>query len=130
MVIPLLQMSVVQLKLFCRNHARQGVTHHLSPIERWMSRIDETEMHSCCTHLPSGFTLRTILGMYFIERRGGDRQWIRELNFKTEFKALIGARRKAISNLATYRVVHALWPNQVVCYVDGPELANEVEPKG
>ena len=95
-----------------------------------MSRIDETEMHSCCTHLPSGFTLRTILGMYFIERRGGDRQWIRELNFKTEFKAFIGARRKAISNLATYRVVHALWPNQVVCYVDGPELANEVEPKG
>ena len=65
-------------------------------------------MHSCLTHLPSGFTLRAILGMYFIERRGPDHQWIRELIFKTEFKALIGARRKAISTLATYRIVHAM----------------------
>ena len=87
-------------------------------------------MHSCCMHLSSGFTLRLILGMYFIERRGADRQWIRELNFKNEFKAVIGARRKAISTLATYRVVHAMWPNQAVCYVDGPELANEAETKG
>ena len=39
-------------------------------------------------------------------------------------------RRKAISTLGTYRVVHALWPNQVVCYVDGPELAKEVVTKG
>ena len=68
--------------------------------------------------------------MYFIERRGADRRWIRELNFKTEFKAVIGARRKAISTLATHRVVHALWPNQPGCYGDGPELANKVEPKG
>ena len=87
-------------------------------------------MQSFCVHLPSGFTLRNSLGMYFIERRGSDHQWIRELNFKTEFKAFIGARRKAISTLGTYRVVHALWPNQVVCYVDGPELAKEVETKG
>ena len=62
--------------------------------------------------------------------RGADRQWIRELNFKNEFKAVIGARRKAISTLGTYRVVHALWPNQVICYVDGPELAKEVETMG
>ena len=68
--------------------------------------------------------------MYFIERRVDDRQWIRELKFKNEFKAVIGARRKAISTLATYRVVHAMWPNQAVCYVDGPELANEMETKG
>ena len=68
--------------------------------------------------------------MYFIERRVDDRQWIRELKFKNEFKAVIGARRKAISTLAIYRVVHAMWPNQAVCYVDGPQLANEVEPKG
>ena len=68
--------------------------------------------------------------MYFIERRGADRQWIRELKFKNEFKAVIGARRKAISTLATYRIVHAMWPNQAVCYVDGPELAKEVETKG
>ena len=87
-------------------------------------------MHSCCTHLSSGFTLRLILGMYFIERRGADRQWIRELNFKNEFKAVIGARRKAISTLATYRVVHSLSPNQAVCYVDGPELAKGKETKG
>ena len=87
-------------------------------------------MHGGCTHLPSGFTLRLILGMYFIERRGPNHQWIRELKFKTEFKAVIGARRKAISSLTIYRVVHAMWPNQAVCYVDGPELANEVETKG
>ena len=68
--------------------------------------------------------------MYFIERRVDDRQWIRELKFKNEFKAVIGARRKAISTLGTYRVVHALWPNQVICYVDGPELAKEVERMG
>ena len=68
--------------------------------------------------------------MYFIERRGADNQWIRELNFKTEFKAFIGARRKAISTLATYRVIHAMWPYQSVCYGDGPELANKAEPKG
>ena len=68
--------------------------------------------------------------MYFIERRVDDRQWIRELKFKNEFKAVIGALRKAISTLATYRVVHAMWPNQAVCYVDGPELANQMETKG
>ena len=68
--------------------------------------------------------------MYFIERRGADRQWVRELSFKNEFKAVIGARRKAISTLATYRFVHAMWLNQAVCYVDGPELANRVETKG
>ena len=52
------------------------------------------------------------------------------IELKTEFKALIGARRKEISTLATYRIVHAMWPNQAVCYVDGPELANEAETKG
>ena len=67
--------------------------------------------------------------MYFIERRGIDHQWVRELSFKTEFKAVIGARRKAISTMATHRVVHAMWPSQTVCYVDGPELAIKVEPK-
>ena len=50
----------------------------------------------------------TTLNMYYLERRGADRQWSRELNFKTEFKALVGARRKAIATLGTYRVVHAL----------------------
>ena len=87
-------------------------------------------MHSCCTHLPFGIPQRFIIGMYFIERRRSDHQWTRELNFKTEFKALIGARRKAISTLGTYRVVHALWPNQVVCYVEGPKLVKGRETKG
>ena len=87
-------------------------------------------MHGCCTYLPSDFTLSIILGMYCIERRGHDSQWIRELNFKNEFKAVIGARRKAISTLATYRVVHSLSPNQAVCYVDGPQLAKGKETKG
>ena len=68
--------------------------------------------------------------MYFIKRRGPDHQWIRELIFKTEFKALIGARRKAISTLATYRIVHAVWPNQAVCYVDGPEFGQRGGNKG
>ena len=83
-------------------------------------------MHSCCMYLPSDFALRLILGMYFAERLGTDRQWVRDLNFKTEFKALVGARRMAISTLVTYGVVHAMWPNQTICYVDGPELANKV----
>ena len=92
--------------------------------------MQETGKHSCWTHLPTGITLGPTLSNYFSERRGPDQQWIRELNFKTEFKALVGARRKAISALATYRIVHAMWPNQAVCYVDGPELANEEETKG
>ena len=83
-------------------------------------------------YLPSDFALRLILGMYFAERRGTDpdRQWVRDLNFKNEFKAVIGARRKAISTLGIYRVVHAMWPNQTICYVDGPELANKVGTNG
>ena len=72
----------------------------------------------------------TTLYMYYLERRGADRQWSRELNFKTEFKALVGARRKAIATLGTYRVVHALWPNQVVHYVEGSELVKKKETKG
>ena len=87
-------------------------------------------MQAFLIQLPSSFTQRLILGTYFIEHRGADRQWIRELNFKTEFKALIATRCKAISNLGTYWVVHAMYLNQVVCYVHRPELANEVETKG
>jgi len=68
--------------------------------------------------------------MYFIERRGSDHQWIRELNFKTEFKAWIAARREAISTLATYRIVHAMWPNQAVRYVDGYKLVRGKKIKG
>ena len=44
------------------------------------------------------------------------------MSFKTEFKALVNARSKAIETLATYRVVHATWANQVVAEVNGHEL--------
>ena len=63
--------------------------------------------------------------MYFIERRGADRQWIRELNYKNELKAWIGARRKAIATLDTYRVVHELLPDQAVYCVNGSELVED-----
>ena len=81
-------------------------------------------------YLPSDFALRLILGMHFAERRGNDRQWVRDLKFKNEFKAVIGARRKAIATLISYGVVHSMWPNQTICYVDGPELANKVGKNG
>jgi len=68
--------------------------------------------------------------MYFIERRGSDHQWIRESSFKTEFKAWIAARHKAISAVTVYRVVHSLWPNQAVRYVDGYELVRGKKIKG
>ena len=87
-------------------------------------------MYSCCMYLPSDFALRLILGMYFAERRGTDRQWGRDLNFKNEFKVVIGARRKAIATLVSHRVVHAMWPSQTICYVHGPELANKVGANG
>ena len=63
--------------------------------------------------------------MYFIERRGTGCQWIREVNYKSELKAWIGARRKAIAILVTYRVVHELSPDQVVYCVNGSELVED-----
>ena len=60
--------------------------------------------------------------MYYIERQSIERQWIRELRFKTEFKALVNARSKAIATLATYRVIHSTWPSQVLHVVNGFEL--------
>ena len=65
------------------------------------------------------------LGMYFVERRGAGRQWIRELNYKNELKAWIGARRKAIATLDTYRVVHELSPDEVLYCVKGSELVKD-----
>ena len=72
-----------------------------------------------------GFKVRIKLGMYFIECLGSDRQWIRELNYKNEFKAWIGARRKAIATLGTYRVVHELSPDEVIYCVNGSELIQD-----
>ena len=53
------------------------------------------------------------------------RQWIRELNYKNELKAWIGARRKAIATLDTYRVVHELSPDEVVYCVKGSVLVKD-----
>ena len=72
-----------------------------------------------------GFKVRIKLGMYFIECRGSNRQWIQELNYKNEFKAWIGARRKAIATLGTYRVVHELSPDEVIYCVNGSELIQD-----
>ena len=63
--------------------------------------------------------------MYFVECRWAGRQWILELNYKNELKAWIGARRKAIATLDTYRVVHELSPDQVVYCVNGSELIQD-----
>ena len=63
--------------------------------------------------------------MYFIERRGTGSQWIREVNYKNELTAWIGARRKAIATLDTYRVVHGLSPDEVVYCVKGSELVKD-----
>ena len=65
---------------------------------------------------------RINLDMYCIERQIAGCRWRREMSFKTEFKALVNARSKAIETLATYRVVHATWANQVVAEVNGHEL--------
>ena len=65
-----------------------------------------------------------MIDMYYIERQSIERQWIRELRFKTEFKALVNARSKAIATLATYRVIHSTWPFQVLHEVNGFELVN------
>ena len=43
--------------------------------------------------------------MYSIEHLSGD-QWIREITFKTEFKAFINARIKSLSTYGLYRVTY------------------------
>ena len=52
------------------------------------------------------------------------------MSFKTEFKALVNARSKAIEALATYRVVHATWANRVVAEVNGHELIKRQANRG
>ena len=42
--------------------------------------------------------------MYSIEHLSGD-QWIREITFKTEFKAFINARTKCMATGRVYRVI-------------------------
>ena len=42
---------------------------------------------------------------------------MKELCFKTEFKAFVSARTKSMATLRTYRIVNDSW-NQVVAVVD------------
>ena len=55
--------------------------------------------------------------MYCIERLDQEGQWIKEMCFKTEFKAFVNARTKSMATLRTYRIVNPSW-NSVVAVVD------------
>ena len=52
--------------------------------------------------------------MYSIEHLSGD-QWIREITFKTEFKAFINARTKCMATGRVYRVIDVY--RAVICVI-------------
>ena len=52
--------------------------------------------------------------MYSIEHLSGD-QWIREITFKTEFKAFINARTKCMATGRVYRVIDV--DRAVICVI-------------
>ena len=56
--------------------------------------------------------------MYCIERLCPEGNWMKEMCFKTEFKAFVSARTRSRATLHTYRIIHSTW-NQVVTVVDG-----------
>ena len=58
--------------------------------------------------------------MFCIERQDPGGRWVKELCFKTEFKAFVSARTKSMATLRTYRIVNATW-NQVVAVVDAKQ---------
>ena len=55
--------------------------------------------------------------LFCIERQDPGGLWVKELCFKTEFKAFVSARTKSMATLRTYRIVNDSW-NQVVAVVD------------
>ena len=55
--------------------------------------------------------------MFCIERQDPGGSWVKELCFKTEFKAFVSARTKSMATLRTYRIVNDSW-NQVVAVID------------
>jgi len=55
--------------------------------------------------------------LFCIERQDPGGLWVKELCFKTEFKAVVSARTKSMATLRTYRIVNDSW-NQVVAVVD------------
>lgn len=58
--------------------------------------------------------------MFCIESQDPGGRWVKELCFKTEFKAFVSARTKSMATLRTYRIVNATW-NQVVAVVDAKQ---------
>lgn len=52
--------------------------------------------------------------MYMIERLTAD-HWVREISFKTEFKAFITARTKCMATGKTYRVINS--DREVACVI-------------
>lgn len=68
-------------------------------------------MIPCCASwkLQGGFFL-----MYVIECLNAD-QWVREISFKTEFKAFINARTKCMATGKTYRVINR--DREVACVI-------------
>ena len=53
-------------------------------------------------------------GLYSIEHLSGD-QWIREITFKTEFKAFINARTKCMATGRVHRVIDV--DRAVICVI-------------
>ena len=56
--------------------------------------------------------------MFCIESQDPGGRWVKELCFKTEFKAFVSARTKSMATLRTYRIVNPTW-NHVVAVVKG-----------
>ena len=55
--------------------------------------------------------------VFCIERQDPGGTWVKELCFKTEFKAFVSARTKSMATLRTYRIVNDSL-NQVVAVID------------
>ena len=51
--------------------------------------------------------------MYCIERQDAEGEWIKEMCFKTEFKAFVNARTKSMATLRTYlSLIHISEPTR------------------
>ena len=55
--------------------------------------------------------------MFCVQRKDAPNQWVKELCFKTEFKAYLCARTKSLATLSTYRIVDDSF-DDVVLIVD------------
>ncbi len=62
--------------------------------------------------------------MYCIERLESGGEWVRELCFKTEFKAFVHARTKSRIMPCTYRVIQPTW-NDVLVVLEGKSATSD-----